>query len=93
MKLVIMGFGLQMVDCLLPVGGQDVAVVADQALIDLSQTYQLLPGTNAKNTYVCPCSLVELWYRSKALTCKLQRDLAFLYVMWIATSCMVIRER
>lgn len=34
-QLVVVGFGLEVVDSLLPVGGQDVAVVAYKALVYL----------------------------------------------------------
>ena len=35
MDLVVVGFGLEVVDCLLPVGSENIAVITMQALIDL----------------------------------------------------------
>lgn len=35
MDLIVVGFGLEVVDRLLPVGSENVAVIAMQALIDL----------------------------------------------------------
>ena len=35
MELVVVGFGLEVVDCLLPVGSENVAVIDMQALVDL----------------------------------------------------------
>lgn len=35
MNFVVVGFGLEVVDCLLPVGSENIAIIAMQALIDL----------------------------------------------------------
>ncbi len=40
-QLVVVGFGLEVVDRLLPVGGQDVAVVAYKALVYLFSSWSI----------------------------------------------------
>ena len=35
MKLVVMSFGLKVVDCLLPICSQNITIIAMQALVDL----------------------------------------------------------
>ena len=76
-QLVIVGFVLELVDGVLPIGGQDVAIAAHEALVDLQNTIcQWNHSTQVWNiagnsiSYVGPCSLIQLLWR-EPLTCHL----------------------
>lgn len=59
---IVMGLGLESMDGLLPVSGQNIAIIADEALIDLSDHQSLMPWLPAGYTdtasYIGPSSLI-----------------------------------
>lgn len=89
MKLVVMCLGFEMTDRLLPVGGQNVAIIANKALIHLFEEPLASPSRNVKTTHVRPCSLIELGYWSKTLASKLDKRLAFNRSILVARSILV----
>lgn len=58
MNLVVVGFGFQVVDRLLPVGSENITIVTVQALIDLQIPHQFVIHRVRAGAYICPCSLI-----------------------------------
>lgn len=76
MKFVIMSLVLEVIDYMLPVGGEDVFVCTMKTLINLFRVPRISLATctnmiSGSDPYICPCSCVEIGYWSISLTCKL----------------------
>ena len=47
MQLIVVGFGLELADGVLPIGGQDVAIAAYEALVDLQSSVNGIRSTKS----------------------------------------------
>ncbi len=72
MQFVVMGFGFQVVDYVLPVGGEDVFVGAVESLVDLRFISAISTKYNRNRlSYICPSTGVEFRNRRISLSRKL----------------------